>query len=51
MQDIEKELAMSLGLSISYMISKNNVGDSLWLKVLNKKKKAIHSGITNLMKM
>jgi transposase len=33
------------------MISKNNKIDHLWLKLLNKKKKAIHSGIPSLMKM
>jgi hypothetical protein len=33
------------------MISKNNVLHKTWFKLLNLKKKAIHSSIPNLMKM
>lgn len=43
MKEVQKMIEVGLELNYAYMISENNYECSEWVKILNKKRKAIHS--------
>ena len=51
MLELEKMIQNGLQLNYAYMISKQNYACKEWVKILNKKRKAINSGNFYLIKI